>query len=462
MSEGHVDFPQFPFCASLTTMEAERTMADIKEKLQRLKKEREARSRSQAIKEQWEVLEKKQELTTKEKLEQLIQLRPERPEKPHAPSFEPIEREPLRFTENPYNLDARYGNITLSDGLKVNGNVLVCLSQDSSFEHLDLSTALFIDLETSGLSGGTGVVPFNIGLGYYRDDQFWICQYFLGDLAEEERMIGEFERFVSEMDFQSIVTYNGKAFDIPLLETRFILHQKSFPLADLPHLDFLFPARSLWGHKHENCRLAYLASEVLHAVRIDDISPSEIPWRYFQYLQTGNFELIEPVLYHNAEDILALLGVVIAGALIFSEDDETCLADGMDFYGAGKVMERAGHRDEAALFYKRALDGSLSEKVGLSTRRRLSLQYKKKHEWDKAVFLWKEMASSEAPSSDLLFSLRELAMYLEHREKNYTDAEQYAEEGYVLARGFSQYYERDFSHRRERLQKKRFKSARRP
>lgn len=429
-------------------------MVDIKDKLQQLKRERDARSKSQTIRDTWEKIEKDEALTTKEKLEQLIKLKPERQKKPQVQPFEAMEREPMRFTENPYALDARYGKVKISQGLKITGDVLAHLSREPAFQDLDLSTSLFIDLETTGLSGGTGVIPFNIGLGYYRDGQFWVGQYFLGELAEEERMIQEFSQFLSEMNFQSVVTYNGKAFDIPLLETRYILYRMPFHLVSLPHLDFLFPARTLWQHKYESCRLSYLAHEVLQTGREDDIPSAEIPWRYFQYLQTGNFELIDPVLYHNAEDILSLLGVVILGASIFSSDPDSFEVDAMDFFGAGKVLERVGEIEKAADFYQRALNGNLTEKVGLSTRRRLASKHKKNKEWEKAVALWKEMADSEIPSSDLLYSLRELSMYCEHRVKEYPEARKYAEEGYVLSMNFSSYYEKDFTHRMERLKRK--------
>ena len=437
-------------------------MTDIKEKLKRLRQEREARSRSQQIQDAWDRLEKKEELSTREKLEQLITLKRERAPQSRTPPFEKLEREPLQFTENPYSLDACYGKITISAGLNISGEVLACLSRDPAFKKLDLSTALFIDLETTGLSGGTGVIPFNIGMGYYRGDKFWVGQYFLGEPAAEEKMIKALNRFLTEMNFQSVVTYNGKAFDIPLLETRFILHREPFLLSGLPHLDFLFPARNLWKHKHESCRLFHLAREVLETGRDEDIPSAEIPWRYFQYLQTGNFELIEPILYHNAEDILGLLGVVVMGASFFSEDSDTCQADAMDLFGAGKVMEKVGEVEKAANFFERALNGTLSEEAGLSTRRRLSIQHKRNRLWEKAVPLWLEMASLEILSSDVLFSLRELAMFFEHQEKKYTEAQKMAEEGFVLSRGFSAYYENDFVKRRERLQQKMKKQSSKP
>lgn len=430
-------------------------MADIKDKLKHLKKEREVRSKTQQIKDTWSKLDDEEVLSTKEKLEQLISLtRSEKSSAPQTPQFEPQEREPLQFIENSYNLDTRYGKITISSGLQISGDILACLSKDESFRNLDLSTALFIDLETTGLSGGTGTIPFNVGMGYYKDDKFWVAQYFLGELAEEERMLQEMAQFFKEMNFQSLVTYNGKNFDIPILETRFILHRQPFPLNDLPHLDFMYPARNLWRHKYDNCRLSYLAQEVVRTGRTEDIPSSEVPWRYFHYLQTGNYDLIEPILYHNQEDILSLLGVVIAGASIFFEEGEECLPDAMDFFGAGRVMEKIGDTEKSVQFFQKALDGDLTDDVTTLAKMKLSYHFKKNQEWDKAVAIWKEITSLEDISAGHFFSFRELAMYLEHREKNYEEARNISEEGYVLSRGVSSYYEKDFVHRRARLKEK--------
>lgn len=433
-------------------------MADIKEKLDRIRKERLTRSKSQKVSDTWRKIQEKEDLSTKEKLERLINLTRQEKAKEsqisRTPVFEPLPKEPLQWLENSYALDVRYGRIKLGAGLEIGGDILSCLSQDDTFRDLDLSTALFIDLETTGLSGGAGVVPFNIGMGYYRDDKFMVGQYFLGEMAEEERMIQELGQFFKDMDFQSVVTYNGKSFDIPLLETRFILHRQPFVLSELPHLDFLFPARRLWSHKHESCRLFHLALNVVQADRSEDIPSADIPWRYFQYLQTGNYDLIEPILYHNQEDILSLLGIVVIGAHIFSEDPELCMGDAMDFYGAGKIMESVGDVEKSVQFFQKALEGKLSEEVILETKKRLSSHFKRNQDWDKAVPVWEEMTSTNVITSAQLFSFRELAMHFEHRLRKYEEAKRIAEEGFVLSAGISSYYERDFSHRLERLRRK--------
>ena len=430
-------------------------MSDIKVKLERLKKERDSRSKSGRINEAWERIDGESGLSTKEKLEQLINLeKSSKIKHPPQPVFEPETRESFRFLENPHGLSVRYGRIQMGDGLRIPGDILTCMSHDPAFNDLDLSSAVFLDLETTGLSGGSGVIPFLTGLGYYRDDKFWVVQYFLGELGAEEDMLKDMAQFFDDMDFKSVVTYNGKAFDLPLLETRFLLNRLPLPLKDLPHLDFLFPARRLWGHKYENCRLSHLALELIGTDRAEDIPSAEIPWRYFQYIQTGHYDLIEPIIYHNVEDILSLLGVVVLGASVFLQDEDLCDPDGMDLFGAGKIMESFGDMEKSTRFYQKALEHSTSEEVALSVRKRLSRHQKKNDLNEDAVRLWKEMANTERVTLDVLYSYRELAMYFEHREKNFEEARRYAEEGLVASFHISSRYESDFRHRLERLKER--------
>jgi len=431
---------------------------NIDDKLKRLKKERElrarvSRARPGSVEHAWEKIDRAEELSVKEKLQKLIDLTGAKKEKkPGRPTSEPVPREPLLFYENPYPLQTRYGKSTLADGLKIKGDVLCYLGRDSAWEALDLSTALFVDLETTGLSGGTGTVPFLVGMGYYRDDRFHVTQYFLGELAEEERMIKELGRFFSGMNFQSVVTYNGKAFDMPLLETRFILYRQPFPLSDLPHLDLLFSARSLWKHKHESCRLSHLAQQIVEAERAEDIPSAEIPYRYFDFIRTGNFSLMEPVLYHNQEDILSLLGLVIAASKLFLEGREPLAEeefDAMDMIGVGKVFESAGHVEKSMELFQRALEGDLPQELALHVKRKLSYHFKKNEDWEKAISLWQDLSQE-----DQIFCYRELAMYFEHRAGKLEEAKRVTEEGLTLSMNVSLNLKKDFEHRLERLNDK--------
>jgi len=428
---------------------------DQADRLRLLKKERASRTKTARISRTWLDIDKDPGVTTKEKLERLISLTRSpsaKKERPAVPSLDGGKKKPLEVFENSFNLSSRYGKIPVAAGLDISGEILALLSRDRSFADLDLSTALFLDLETTGLSGGVGVVPFLVGLGYFRDDHFQVKQFFLGDLAEERNLLRELGQFFSQMDFRSLVTFNGKAFDLPLLETRFILHRETLPLCGLPHLDFLFSARSLWSHKHESCRLYHLAQQILEADREEDIPSAEIPDRYFEFLRTGDLSLIEPILYHNQEDLLSLLGVVISGAALFVEhdpDNSEIEADAMDLFGAARLLERTGQSEKSALFMRRALEGRLSGEIAFLAKMKLASHFKRSGDWTQAVSLWEEMTAFSP-----LTCCRELAIYYEHRERDYEKARQLAAEGLTAAAGVSKNLEKDFSHRLERLQRK--------
>jgi len=428
---------------------------NIDEKLKRLKKERDLRARGPAstIENTWSRIQNEAGLSTKEKLERLIHLTEGKP----APAarkpvpFEPEPRRPIQVFENVYPPAARYGKLKIEDALGIGGEVLRYLSRDDAFLALDLSTTVFLDLETTGLAGGTGTIPFLVGLGYFRDRSFVVAQYFLGDPSEEGRMLEDLVRLFSEMSFKSLLTYNGKAFDLPLLETRFVLQRKPLALSDLPHLDFLFAARTLWKHKHESCRLFHLAQQVIEAPRDEDIPGAEIPFRYFDYLRTGNFAQIEPILYHNQEDILSLLGLVISGAKLFSEED---LGDGegpdpLDLVGVGKVFARAGEAARSTRMFERALVGRLPSEVAVSVVRKLTAQLKKDADWEKAVALWQE-----GVGADRIFCYRELAIYHEHKSGNLLEARRITEEGLAIVLETSASERADFEKRLARLNAK--------
>jgi len=426
---------------------------DLEDRLRLLKKERAARRRPDPVTRTWQAIDTESGLSTKEKLERLIRLTKtdHQPKTRPGPSSEG--RQPsFRVVENHYHLDTRYGKTRLTAGLEITGQVLSLLGRDRGFLDRDLNSALFLDLETTGLSGGAGTVPFLIGVGFYREGKFHILQFFLEDIAAEPAMIHDFAVFLAGMAFRSVVSYNGKVFDLPLLESRFVMHREILALSGLPHLDFLFPARTLWSHKQESCRLCQLARDILEVERGEDIPSAEIPWRYFEYLRTRDLSLIEPVLYHNQEDLLSLLGVVILGAGLLAEDagrGDAAAVDAMDWFGAAKVLEKTGDRERSAFLIQRALAGRLTEEVEIEAKKKLAAHFKKNQDWEKAATLWQEMAPLQQ-----LFCFRELAMYHEHRRKDLQKAAEIAEQGLELAAGAAPFYETDFSRRLARLRAK--------
>jgi uncharacterized protein YprB with RNaseH-like and TPR domain len=429
----------------------------LEDKLKQLRRERDARTRPQSVESTWEKLGDDAGLTVKQRLERLIALTDKGRGMAVRAEERPVERkrrEPVQVFENSYVLGASYGQIPIAMGLQIPADILGFLSRDAAFEGLDLSSALFLDLETTGLAGGTGTVPFLVGLAYYRDERFKVTQFFLNEMAEEDRLVRELDQFIRDMGFKSLVTYNGKAFDLPLVETRFALQRTPCPLRGMPHLDFLFSARSLWQHKYDSCRLFHLAQQIVQAERSEDIPSAEIPWRYFQYIRSGDFSLIEPIIYHNQEDLLSLLGVVVAGAVLVERNREAAArgdGDPMDLYGVARLFERAGDSATSAALLEKALSGGrgLTAEVSMVARKKLSHHFKKNKDWDKALPFWQEMAAGEEVDC-----FRELAMYFEHTARDLDEAIRVATEGLALSKGKSPAAEKDFEKRITRLKGK--------
>ena len=432
---------------------------DLDELKEQLRKKTAKQGQTDKIKELWKNLESQKALSTKEKLEKLLALSRQNKLESKAASdkvgAECVSRsphQPYLVLENNFNLNSSYGQIPISLGLNIPGRVLYLLSRDEAFKDLSLAEAVFIDLETTGLAGGTGTIPFLIGLGFFDGEAFKVVQFFLNDLASEFKMLGELLDLLSDRKFTSVVSYNGKGFDLPLLETRFTLNRLRCPLSDLPHLDFLFSARYLWKHKYESCRLYNLALAHLGADRAEDIPSEEIPWRYFQYLRTGDFSLVEPILYHNQEDIMSLYGVVVAGALTVGqslENQETEI-DSLELFGLGKIWEKAGEKEKSAELYEKALSQKLPVELSVRVKKNLALYFKRCGEWEKSLKLWEDLSQN----SEDLEAWRELAMYYEHQARQPETALKLALDGLALSRLVNSALEKDFEKRVDRLTRK--------
>ena len=170
----------------------------------------------------------------------------------------------------------------------------------------NLTNMVFMDTETTGLAGGTGTLAFLIGTGTCVDGMFLVRQYFLPDPSGEAGML---TAALAEMESSSaLVTFNGRGFDVPILQARASLRLRRFDaLAQTPHWDLLPHARRLWKRKLESCALRSLETEILDVRRSsEDVPSSMIPYLYREYLRTGDPRLIAGVLYHNVQDILSM------------------------------------------------------------------------------------------------------------------------------------------------------------
>ncbi len=166
--------------------------------------------------------------------------------------------------------------------------------------------AVFIDLETTGLSGGAGTVAFLVGCAYFDGGALQVRQFLLSSFNAERALLAAAAELFDDADL--IVTYNGKTFDVPMMETRWAFHRMPAPLEEVPHFDMLHPARRLWRSRSTltddgGCRLTTLERMLLNLRRVGDVDGFEIPGRFFQFLRTGDARPLEPVLEHNRLDL---------------------------------------------------------------------------------------------------------------------------------------------------------------
>jgi tetratricopeptide (TPR) repeat protein len=179
---------------------------------------------------------------------------------------------------------------------------------DDSLSAVDLDHALFFDTETTGLAGGSGTIPFLLGLAWYNQGRFQLQQYFLRDLGQEGPML----KMLADRINQSscIVTYNGKSFDWPLVRNRFIMHRIPVPREPL-HLDLLHCARRVFKRNVKNARLVAIEEQVLGFERIDDVAGADIAEHYFSFLRGEPGVPVDKIIEHNAHDLISLAAILI-------------------------------------------------------------------------------------------------------------------------------------------------------
>lgn len=270
----------------------------------------------------------------------------------------------------------------------------------------------FLDTETTGLAGGTGTYAFLIGVGVWQDGGFHIHQFFMRDFCEESDVLDQLAKLLGSYDV--LVTYNGKTFDAPLLETRYRMTRRAVPHEEMGHLDLLHSARRLWKLRLQSCRLVELESSVLGYTRVGDVPGDEIPLRYFNYLRTGRTAALQPVLYHNRMDILTLACLTSLVLGVLGDPARTPYLQSTDLVGLAGWLGKMGRQDTALEVYARALAGSLPAQVAAKARWEMAAIHKRNLDYESALPLWRALRTKEAAV--------EMAKYYEHRAKNYPAA----------------------------------------
>ncbi len=289
------------------------------------------------------------------------------------------------------------------------------------FEALEIPNAApeewaFLDTETTGLSGGSGTCAFLVGVGRITREGFRVRQFFMRDYGEEASLLDSLTRHLAP--FRVLVTYNGRAFDQPLLETRYRMNRARPPFARMEHLDLLFGARRLWKLRFESCRLVDLESQILGVERQGDVPGALIPYVYFEYLRTKHAARLLPVFHHNATDILTLACLAGIVPYAFKDPSSAPLKHGAEMAGIARWLREAGELEQALALFRRAIEAGLKDDLLFRTmwdigmlERRMGLS---------PVETWTNLASCR--NGYRVRALGELAKHYEHREKDYARA----------------------------------------
>ena len=341
-----------------------------------------------------------------------------------------------------YPLDYHQGKVGLLTSAR-----LKMLSEwvgDQKIADMSPESFAFLDTETTGLSGGTGTYAFLIGAARFESDEFHLAQFFMNDPADEPALLLGLEEFLAPC--QSIVTFNGKSFDAPLINTRFITHGWKTPLLDMVHVDLLHLARRLWRGRLPSRTLGNLEVQILGSERTEEDIPGwAIPQMYFDYIRSGDPEPLKSVFYHNAMDVVSLAALFNHTAGLLAEPLDIPLQHGIDLIALARLYEDLGELDTAIQLYIQGLayedqqdsqiapEFRLSQEALLDAIERLALIHKRQDNYEAAIPLWEKAAQAEHLGAHI-----ELAKFYEHRMRNYGEAMHWAESalGIVNTPGF--------------------------
>jgi len=276
---------------------------------------------------------------------------------------------------------------------------------------LDLQRWLFLDTETTGLSGGTGTYPFLVGLAWWEGGGLKIEQLFMREYSEERSLLAALAERVEERPV--LVTFNGKSFDWPLLETRYRMTRKLAVPTPKAHLDFLHPARNLWRLRLGSVKLAQLERHVLAWDRGEDLPSGQIPRIYQDFVRCGYADPLVPVFLHNQMDLRGL-SALASRILTLLAEDESSASDGLELYGLSRMCERRGETSRARKLYEQTLGSELPRSEDRVARASLARLAKRDGDWARARELWESLLGNSREGYE---AYEQLAVYFEHHAR---------------------------------------------
>ena len=362
-----------------------------------------------------------------------------------------------------YEANRRHGEVSIEE-CQLPGAHSLRVLDPTLLVDAGLGRAVFIDLETTGLSGGAGTVAFLVGCGYFDVGAFQVRQFLLTSYSGERALLEAVSHFFDDADL--IVTYNGKTFDVPVMETRWSFHRMEAPLQGVPHFDTLHAARRLWKARMEDaaagdggCRLSTLERALFDVRRVGDVPGMEIPSRFFRFLRSGDPRPLEPVLEHNRLDLVSLAAVTARAARLVDDGADGC-PDPAQALALGRVYERAGAVDRAEACYRRAAASGVAVVRGEGLYR-LGLRWRRDRRFDEAADAWRSIitmtdrgAFRRTPAGAALrdFAVEALAIHHEHRDRDLLAARELAM--FALEEGPDARRADGYRHRLARLERK--------
>lgn len=333
-------------------------------------------------------------------------------------------------------------------------------AQDERISSISNNSIAFLDTETTGLSGGAGTYAFLIGVGKVEGDKFHLAQFFMHDPSGEPAQLYALEEFLSPC--KGIATYNGKAFDIPLLWNRYAYHGWEPPFRDLAHIDLLHLARKLWRDRLASRSLGSIEYHILGEYRNDEDVPGwQIPQIYFDYLRSGDAQPLKRVFYHNAMDVVSLAGLLRHTADLLENPLDREITHGVDLLSLAKLFEDLGDIERSIELYLAGFDhhdthqNRIPKELLLQSLMRLSYIYKRQERYEEAIELWEEAAKLRHLEAHV-----ELAKYYEHKVGDLKQATIWTTGALELLHSGSVdrvsilHWEEDLQHRLTRLRKK--------
>lgn len=293
---------------------------------------------------------------------------------------------------------------------------LAAWAKDERLPGLSPQSFVFLDTETTGLSGGTGIYVFLVGVARFEGDVLHLVQFFMRDPAEEIRLLAALEEFLAPC--QALVTFNGKSFDLPLIITRYLSHGWPVPFAEYTHIDLLHLARRLWRERLSSHTLYNLEYHILGATRTEEDLPGwMIPQIYFDYLTSGDARPLKRVFYHNAFDVISLAALFSYITSLLAEPIQNPPENAQDMIALAKLFEDLAEIEAAMQLYLKASEYPLSASVLSENLHHLGMLHKKQGNLHLAVPLWEQAAQLKHLHAHI-----ELAKFYEHRQQDYREA----------------------------------------